>query len=1554
MKMRSDVSHEDGKSLGARGKCAFVAILAILMAQGCDDGASTSSSVDPCQACGPDQVCNNGICYDPNDPCLACGPEQICLQGVCYDPDDPCTKCTAQEECIDHTCKPRAEDDPCAQCTGDQICVDKQCKDPEPEVQCDPPCDEGKTCVDGRCAVCIGSNCFFVGEDVECVSDEDCPEHYICNDKNECEDTRGECDPACSDGQICENGTCVNTTLLWTLCRSGSDCGVGECIFSVTPSRTIHLEINGQSVEYTTDNPIPVSLLDSRINPETYNQTHSAQAGEFDDIGICSFECTTTLDRICPTGWSCQLVAKGILDYPDSSLLPQDLSEAVLNESPFAALCRRDMDEVMQHDLNYGTELCNSDESKCDAAGMVFYDGMCLEPCEDNAEKCPFFFSCQAVEGSSGSAMACVPDSGTCTGCYDRDKDGAGYGHCKIKGIDCDDDNPNAYYQKPLACSDIVDDKGKEIKTDLNCNGLIDKFELVGTTDNCSACGNACNKPKSTNITVTCEPVDPTNYYDNWRTTAAMDAVPPEFECVERCSFGYGDCKGNATCDVALLSSDARLREKNNDNYQVHASDVITGENGGMVYGHDADEDGYAPIDNVASVHSATDDSPAQILFDQNNTLICCSNNTNYCYTANKAWESKNLTNVSAEESYVTLKDGCKTTDPFCYDSDDSDSEINPEAVEICDGKDNDGSRILLKPEAPTCSSWCADTNNDCDSFLKKEGDIVVGYKTNPYCDATQDGLNEPNLWVDTGDVSLKEYSFGETCSIRNESADVCNPNAVVKCLENEDENSWMLKCDGDDGNGKIDGIVDNLSAFDGIDDDCDGKIDEDAWVPCVITNSGLSWESLKDGITNTKDYKYYLNSSGYSLPKNEDGSINLCRLGILQSKKIQKDDDTYEFQSVCRPIYEPRAYDYLGDGVDSNCDGADYDYVHAIFVAPPSQGMAQAGDDDKQSCKYVDAGDIVSPCSTINGAIQKAIDENGYYQDIIVQTGTLNITMDYKDATHPYPSPITLPNYGSIKDPQRYTLAKDFEKSCYSSNGESCYSVWDSANARWKTDMTCQKQSCTIDGTSKECDVCSLGDIIYYYENKDENKLIDIFINSAYGLHDYLVSQKRKSPSFKINDYLFSYDSVFENSTTHELMYNTAAGSEQNRPDEIIRIYGGFDRGTVESNYQPTGVDYWQKKGKTSVVWDVAPEVVTDNNGNITGYTKIYSMVGPSNIGTLSPLSLRLVNLDLQMKPDDGKVSSTAAKLIYEQADGITFVGINGSRSSRKLTLQNSSIMVKAIDGYTFADDSARKKVGSSGNGAAGAYYNMWNSWTSIWYSCSKDNNHKGKDGTRQGDCDFNTNRYYLLNNQKSTYDQNLVYYARALGLTSDVSGGGWKYDSSKPKPTTPNQQCGYRLTAGAQTQSFGGMAGYEWGNKRGIGETRYGKAGVAPWIFDSKTKTWTQRTDYANLIGKAPTARGENSGGCDSDCLATYGTMWGGAGKGGAPGKNGSKDDIKLSFVMDENNGLYVASDRSQARGWYGEPGGGGGGGSLARAWTDDDDYDGYVRGGSGGPGG
>jgi hypothetical protein len=80
----------------------------------------------------------------------------------------------------------------------------------------------------------------------------------------------------------------------------------------------------------------------------------------------------------------------------------------------------------------------------------------------------------------------------------------------------------------------------------------------------------------------------------------------------------------------------------------------------------------------------------------------------------------------------------------------------------------------------------------------------------------------------------------------------------------------------------------------------------------------------------------------------------------------------------------------------------------------------------------------------------------------------------------------------------------------------------------------------------------------------------------------------------------------------------------------------------------------------------------------------------------------------------------------------------------------------------------------------------------------------------------------------------------------------------------------------------------------------------------------------------------------------------MWGKPGKGGSVGKPGDSQKIRQYFALDENNGLYVDSDRSQGRGWYGDPGGGGGGGGIVNCWRDASKFKGYCRAASGGRGG
>lgn len=1449
------------------------------------------------------------VCKDAHhkryvNPCipfaLACSAIAM-MQTACDDDskksggqDIQCTGENCGKPCEGPNCSP-IDNDGCKD--GEKFIIDA-CYD---QSTCDPVCSGEQVCKNGRCYYCTDSKCYLVNDDPG--QNETCVDRSTCKDGEEC--VQGhcavvadeDCDPKCNQNEICVNHQCKSQTLLWTLCRNDGDCGVGKCLFYLKPSH----QMTYQGVTYgTEDNTnIPVGLLDSRINAAYYNRTHQNKADSGDEIGICSMDCTRDADA-CGANWTCQVVLKGDSPYPklkddnhpdnpDAVSLPFELPASNMETSGFSAICRPKMTQAMVAETPYDVQFCSKDDSGCEASGNVFYKGECLASCDAAGFECPYAFTCTEIDQSGKKAKVCMPIAATCGACYDNDGDGSGYGHCPKPGVDCNEDDPNIYYGKALSCDDIINNEGNTVYEDHNCNGIIDYYELVGTMSNCARCGNDCPVPApGKGLDVVCAPVDASVRLDkDWYKTANADTVVPEFYCKEQCAFGYGNCDGKAACQTELLNSEARAAAGISEAYKdnIHASWVIASSKSASLYIRDNDDDGYPTVSTASSKNEG------ELILDKDNTLVCCGSETingvRTCYTANQNWTS---TTIPADDSYIKVADN-RVNDLAAYDIDDADSAVNPSAVEICDGKDNDGSRIVLKDDATACSEWCAKPENDCRSFAVQEGSKVVGFKTNAYCDATQDGLRD-NPLMDTVEQPPKSHALGEYCSIYNDQNVVCDNAAVVQCrsqVVTQDDgsttNEWSLQCVGG-GNGSVDGRdASGKPEFNGMDEDCDGLVDEDAWVPCVITNTNLPWDassvdvtglaSLKDGIANPVDYIVYSTALGYedkALPKNADGSFNLCSLGILQSRSIEQPDGSVDIQPFCMPLYQPRENDYYGDGIDSNCDGADYDMVHARFVGVAGQSLAAdtgrdcgycyAGKDDGAPC---DKKNTVAPCATFNRAIESARNADGSYNDIFVEDAEFTYNMDFKTLGD-YPSPMTLPN-NSKQVPPLANLVPD---------------------------------------------ATGLADV--------PNHIKDGHFISVFGLHHFLVSQKKDIPDFKANLYLFSYETVTTNEATHVTEYLPAGMIEQKRPEEVIRIYGGFSRDMTNAKCtQPTGCDYWEADGTSKITWNVKPDGA-----------KNYSMVGPSKVGEVSPLSLRLNNLELIMQPASGAVSDRS------MANGMTFIGINGSLKSRILSLQNTSVNVKGIDGYSFAVGD-RPNKGMNGKPELSActpdtcdtncYHkyggnNWWCSDQAAYYT-----------GGCNDYCDKNTELFIKDYNNNSFFTKHIV-----------------SIDNNHNSITAtefPSATCGYG-TDGIQSPSYGGMGGWTatWDEPR-----HDGKGGSYPYIYENGT--WVMRTDYGSLVG-AGGVHGNRRGECGSDCLNSEEKNWGKPGKGGRVGKPGDSQKIRQYFALDNHNGLYVDSDRSQGRGWYGDPGGGGGGGGIVNCWRDASKFKGYCRAASGGRGG
>jgi len=189
--------------------------------------------------------------------------------------------------------------------------------------------------------------------------------------------------------------------------------------------------------------------------------------------------------------YTCQLVAVGHSPYPqDVEAFPVAVDLAAMAAGvPFGAICRRvrARPEYCDSFCNECTVASSCGDGLCydfaaDAPGTADNPGICLMPCGAKSS-CPGGFVCTQFEDEEGESLGrfCKPVQGTCGACIDQDGDGRGIGQCGdgnefITPVDCDDRNPDAYFDPenmghafPLPAR----------RQDFNCNGLSDETEQL-------------------------------------------------------------------------------------------------------------------------------------------------------------------------------------------------------------------------------------------------------------------------------------------------------------------------------------------------------------------------------------------------------------------------------------------------------------------------------------------------------------------------------------------------------------------------------------------------------------------------------------------------------------------------------------------------------------------------------------------------------------------------------------------------------------------------------------------------------------------------------------------------------------------------------------------------------------------------------------------------------------------------------------------------------------------------------------------------------------------
>ena len=407
--------------------------------------------------------------------------------------------------------------------------------------------------------------------------------------------------------------------------------------------------------------------------------------------------------------------------------------------------------------------------------------------------------------GDSDSQDTSSQDSAD-TGPVDADEDGF------TADVDCDDDNADVHPDADEVCADGIDN---------NCDGAIDEATAVDASSwYPDSDGDGYGVPSET--LTACEA--PTGYAAD--STDCDDANPDihpgadESDCADPVDY---NCDGSVAYEDADTDGWAACEDCNDADAALNpAATEVCDDN------VDNDCDGLADDadDDVDPTTQSTwyADTDGDSFGDAGNATLACAVPSSYVTDDTDCDDTTADAQPGGTEiPYDGLDNDCDATtleddlDQDTYlladDCNDADATVNPGATEVpYDGVDNDCDASTLEDDLDQDGANLADDCDDADAAVNFLTDELCNTGVDEDCDGTvdEDDAVDATVFYLDGDSD----GFGDA----NNTVTACNqPSGAV---------SDATDCD--DANGSVNPGADELCSTAGVDDDCDGSIDED------------------------------------------------------------------------------------------------------------------------------------------------------------------------------------------------------------------------------------------------------------------------------------------------------------------------------------------------------------------------------------------------------------------------------------------------------------------------------------------------------------------------------------------------------------------------------------------------------------------------------------------------------------------------------------------------------------------------------------------------------